>query len=108
MIGSMRRSSDNQERPRKNTANVTEIKVQFSRFLRQVAAGETVTVTNRERPIARLVPASGEKDSLRIRKPLKDPAGLVGLLKVPPVKGRRADSLKLLLEDQRTRSKGHQ
>ena len=99
----MRRSSDSQDRRRKNTANVAEIKARFSGFLRRVAAGETVTVTNRERPVARLVPASEEKDSLRIRKPLKDPAGLVGLLKVQPVKGRRADSLKLLLEDRRKR-----
>jgi prevent-host-death family protein len=99
----MRRSSDSQDRRRKNSANVAEIKARFSRFLRQVAAGETVTVTNRERPVARLVPASEEKDSLRIRKPLKDPTGLADLLKAPPVKGRRADSLKLLLEDRRRR-----
>jgi prevent-host-death family protein len=99
----MRRSSNSQDRPRKNTANVAEIKARFSSFLRQVAAGETVTVTNRDRPVARLVPALEEKDSVRIRKPLKDPAGLIGLLKVPPVKGRRTDSLKLLLEDRRKR-----
>lgn len=96
----MRRSSNRHDPPRKNTANVAEIKAQFSRFLRQVADGETVTVTNRDRPVARLVPAAEGKDFLRVRKPLKNPAGLSSLLDLPPVKGRRTESLKVLLEDR--------
>jgi len=99
----MRRSSNRHDRPRKNTANVAEIKAQFSRFLRQVADGETITVTNRDRPVAQLVPVPEETDVLRIRKPLKDPAGLASLLDLPPVKGRRIDSLKLLLQDRAKR-----
>jgi prevent-host-death family protein len=96
----MRRSSNRRNRSRKKSANVAEIKAQFSRFLRQVEAGETVTVMNRDHPVARLIPAPQEQDSLRIRKPLKDPAGLISLLDLPPVKGRPTDSLKLLLGDR--------
>lgn len=100
----MRRSSNKRrDQPRKNAASVAEVKAEFSRFLRQVAAGEIVTVMNRDRPVARLVPAPEEKDSLRIRKPLKDPAALASLLDLPPVKSGRTDSLKLLLEDRRKR-----
>ena len=96
----MRRSSDKIDRSRKPSANVAEIKAQFSSFLRQVASGKTITVMNRDRPVAQLVPPPQENGSLRIRKPSKDPAGLVSLLDLPAVKGRRTDSLKLLLDDR--------
>lgn len=99
----MKRSSHRYDRPAKNTANVAEIKAHFSHFLRQVAAGQSVTVTNRDRPVAQLVPPAEERNSLRTHKPLKVPAALAGLLNLPPLGGRRTDSLELLLEDRRKR-----
>jgi prevent-host-death family protein len=38
------------------TVNIKEAKIQFSRLLRRVAAGEEITIANRGVPVARLVP----------------------------------------------------
>jgi len=82
---------------------VAEIKAELSRFLRHVQAGETVTVMNRDRPVARLVPVTEEGPLLRIRGPLKDPAGLGRLLRVPPIERRPTERLKILMNDRRKR-----
>jgi prevent-host-death family protein len=42
-----------------HTASVSEAKAKLSALLDVVRAGETVTITNRGRPVARLVPAVG-------------------------------------------------
>jgi len=42
--------------------NTHEAKTQFSRLLRQVAAGEEITIANRGVPVARLVPVPPEKN----------------------------------------------
>ena len=44
------------------TASITEAKAKLSALLDRVRAGETVTITNRGRPIARIVPAVGAVD----------------------------------------------
>lgn len=41
--------------------NTHEAKTQFSRLLRQVAAGEEITIANRGVPVARLIPVPPEK-----------------------------------------------
>ncbi|MBX3029531.1 MAG: type II toxin-antitoxin system Phd/YefM family antitoxin [Chloroflexi bacterium] len=38
------------------TVGVSEAKAHFSRLLRRVATGEEIIITNRGRPVARLVP----------------------------------------------------
>jgi prevent-host-death family protein len=46
------------------TAGVAELKARLSEYLTRVRAGEEVLVTDRGRPVARLVPAgSGDRDS---------------------------------------------
>jgi prevent-host-death family protein len=44
------------------TASISEAKAKLSALLALVRAGETVTITDRGRPVARLVPAMGEGD----------------------------------------------
>lgn len=44
---------------RMKTAAVAELKAQLSRYLSRVKAGEEVLVTERGRPVARLVPVGG-------------------------------------------------
>ena len=52
----------------KKTAAVTELKVQLSRYLSRVKAGEEILVTERGRPIARLAPVgAGEPGHERLR-----------------------------------------
>ncbi len=41
------------------TASVSMLKASLSRYLRQVKAGEEVIVTERDRPVAKLVPVTG-------------------------------------------------
>jgi prevent-host-death family protein len=43
------------------TVNINEAKIQFSRLLRRVAAGEEITIANRGVPVARLVPLPTSK-----------------------------------------------
>lgn len=43
---------------------VRELRQNASRYLREVEAGETVEVTDRGRPVARLVPIRATKNSL--------------------------------------------
>jgi len=50
------------------TAAVSELKAKLSEFLSQVKAGNEVVVTDRGKPVAKLVPVSGlgmTRDSLR-------------------------------------------
>jgi prevent-host-death family protein len=44
-------------------ATVTEAKAQLSRLLRRVKRGERVTIYERGRPVAQLVPAEAESDT---------------------------------------------
>ena len=47
---------------------IAELKSRLSEYLRAVRRGETITVLDRETPVARIVPVR-ERVSLRIRKP---------------------------------------
>ena len=43
------------------TASIREVRHDFSRILDWVASGEEVTITNRNKPVARLLPARRKK-----------------------------------------------
>jgi prevent-host-death family protein len=76
---------------------IADLKARLSEHLRTVRNGGTVTVLDRDTPVARIVPYVAQ--SLEIRKAkrsLRD-------LKVPPRPSKRTDSLALLLEDRRRR-----
>lgn len=84
---------------------IAKLKSQLSRYLRLVQKGEEVVVTDRDTPIARVVPIAKpiitSKEKLVIipaKKPLKDWAKL----KVPPA-SKGTNSLKYLREDRDSR-----
>lgn len=89
----------------KNEIGIRELKSHLSAFLRRVKRGESITVTDRGTPIARIVPAgvSTEEAMMALQE-----AGIVewsGKKFSPPepvatVKGRKAVS-DLLVEDRR-------
>ena len=77
------------------TAKVSELKAKLSGYLAQVRRGGTVTVCDRQTPIAQLVPVSSEDGALEVREPtdanalpmapritLKDGIDVVELLQV--------------------------
>jgi prevent-host-death family protein len=76
---------------------IADLKARLSEHLRSVRNGGTVTVLDRDTPIARIIPVA--TPSLEIRKAkrrLRD-------LKLPPRPSTRTDSTALLVEDRRRR-----
>jgi prevent-host-death family protein len=76
---------------------IADLKARLSEHLRSVRNGGTVTVLDRNTPVARIVPYSTQP--LEIRKAtrrLRD-------LKLPARPARRTDSTALLVEDRRRR-----
>ncbi len=78
------------------SVGVAELKARLSEFLRAVRAGHTVTVFDRDTPVARLVPIQNDGDALTVRKPLRSLREVV----LPPPLDQPIDSLAALLEER--------
>jgi prevent-host-death family protein len=76
---------------------IADLKARLSEHLRSVRNGGTLTVLDRETPIARIVPFAAQP--LEIRKAQRR----VRDLKLPPKPAKRTDSVAVLLEDRRRR-----
>jgi prevent-host-death family protein len=76
---------------------IAELKARLSEHLRAVRNGGTVTVLDRDTPIARIVPYAAQPLDVKAAK--RRP----GELKLPPKPSRRTDSTALLVEDRRRR-----
>lgn len=79
---------------------VAELKDQLSRHLRAVEAGAEIEVTDRDRPIARIVPVRATA-TVPVIGPSRPFAEIRD--KVYPPANWPVDSLQLLLEDRRKR-----
>jgi prevent-host-death family protein len=88
----------------KRSVNIARFKAQLSSFLRAVRNGHELVITDRDRPVARVVPYSepARKGQLQVIEPVRDPAGLKNL-RFPPVRGVKTDIVALLLEDRAKR-----
>lgn len=90
-------------------ASVSELKASLSAYLVGVKRGEEVLVTERGRPIARVVPATGAEDATDrtarlIRAGVVRPASTKlspKLLEPSPVKDPEGKTVKALLEERR-------
>ncbi|MBM3220032.1 MAG: type II toxin-antitoxin system prevent-host-death family antitoxin [Candidatus Rokubacteria bacterium] len=78
---------------------IAELKARLSEYLRAVRAGETITVLDRETPIAHIVPAR-ERPAITIRKPAPGTPPL-HKIKIPKGPKLNFDIVELLLEDRR-------
>lgn len=78
---------------------IADLKARLSEHLRKVRAGRTVTVLDRNTPIARIVPYEDMHSSLIVRAPRSDAPTLKHLLLPPPLRLRR-DIVSLLLEER--------
>jgi prevent-host-death family protein len=80
-----------------SNVRIADLKARLSEHLRLVRNGGTLTVLDRDTPIARIVPYAPQP--LEIRKAQRH----VRDLKLPPKPARRTDSVAVLLEDRRRR-----
>ena len=79
------------------TVGIADLKARLSEHLRAVKRGRSLTVLDRDRPVAVLAPV--ESGTLEIRKATRRPADLP---KVPPSK-HPTNSLAVLLADRERR-----
>jgi prevent-host-death family protein len=77
---------------------IADLKAHLSRHLRKVRQGHTLTILDRETPVALIVPYDAE-GPLEIRRASRRP----GELRVPPAPARATDSLAVLLSDRASR-----
>jgi prevent-host-death family protein len=76
---------------------IADLKARLSEHLRSVRKGRTLTVLDRDTPVARIVPyAADPVEVRRATRRLRD-------LKLPPPLSTRTDSLTVLLDDRRRR-----
>jgi len=80
---------------------IAELKNHLSRHLRAVEGGAEIEVTDRERPIARIVPVAQPSAAIRI-VPARHPFSSVRRKRYRPA-GWPMTSLELLMEDRRKR-----
>lgn len=78
---------------------IAELKNHLSEYLRRVRRGRTITVLDRDTPIARLVPLAHDCESLRVRMPLSD-APTIACVPLPPPLPLERDVVELLLEER--------
>jgi prevent-host-death family protein len=78
---------------------IADLKSRLSEHLRKVRAGRSLTVLDRDTPIARIVPYEENGASLAIRAPLPDAPKLHRVPLPPPLRLRR-DIVDLLLEER--------
>jgi prevent-host-death family protein len=80
-----------------SNVRIADLKARLSEHLRSVRNGGTLTVLDRDTPVARIVPFAAQP--LEIRKAQRR----VRDLKLPPKPAKRTDSVAVLLEDRRRR-----
>lgn len=80
------------------SVNIAELKARLSHYLKIVRSGRTVTVLDRDTPVAKIITHAASQ-RLRVRKATRDHRKIKPM---PPTK-RPIDSLALLLEDRNSR-----
>ncbi|MEW6684203.1 MAG: type II toxin-antitoxin system prevent-host-death family antitoxin [Nitrospirota bacterium] len=81
------------------TVRIAELKARLSGYLREVRSGRSVTVLDRDTPIARIVPYTPDVASLIVHKPLPN-APPPGRVKLPPPLSIKGDIVDLLMVER--------
>jgi prevent-host-death family protein len=80
-----------------SNVRIADLKARLSEHLRSVRNGTTLTVLDRDTPVAQIVPYAAQPLEVRkARRRLRD-------LKLAPKPSKRTDSLAVLLDDRRRR-----
>jgi prevent-host-death family protein len=77
---------------------IADLKAHLSEHLRKVRGGRTLTVVDRNTPIARIVPFDADAP-LEVRRATRKPSEL----RLPPAPSAPTDSLAMLLKDRASR-----
>ena len=81
------------------TVRIAELKARLSEHLREVRRGRSLTVLDRDTPIARVIPYESEAAELKIRRPLRRSSSLQRVPLPSPLK-LNFDVVALLLEER--------
>jgi prevent-host-death family protein len=81
-------------------ARIAELKSRLSEYLRAVRRGQSVTILDRDTPIAKIIPV--QQVGLHVRKPAND-APRPNRVPLPPPANLELDVLELLLEERQGR-----
>lgn len=84
----------------KKPLRIAEFKARLSQYLRLVRKGQNLTIYDRDRPIARVVPIAAGRGVLAVREPIAGYRTL-GEIPLPPPARLTVDAVELLLEDRR-------
>jgi prevent-host-death family protein len=82
-----------------NTVKISDLKNRLSEHLRKIRAGRSMTILNRNHPVARLVPIEKTGVSLTVRPPLASAPKLQRVPLPPPLRLRK-DILAFLNEER--------
>jgi len=77
---------------------IADLKAHLSQHLRKVRGGRTITVLDRDTPVAQIVPYDAEAP-LEVRRATRKPRDL----RLPPPPPAPTDSLSVLLQDRASR-----
>ena len=78
---------------------IADLKSRLSEHLRKVRGGRSLTILDRDTPIARIVPWKEGDGFLKLRPPLSG-APKLQRVPLPPPLGLRGDIVKLLMEER--------
>lgn len=78
---------------------IAELKAKLSEYLRRVRRGHSVTILDRETPIARIVPYRPDAATLTIRRPAPG-SGKPSAVRLPPPLKTNIDIVTLLMEER--------
>ena len=81
------------------SVRIADLKSRLSQYLRHVRGGRTLTVLDRNTPIAHIVPCAEHKPSLSVRAPVPGAPKLSGVPLPPPLRLRK-DIVGLLLQER--------
>lgn len=88
-------------------ASASQLKAKMGRYMRAVRAGAEVVVTDRDQPVARLVPfaqaQNGAPDELPIAQPRDPSAPPFSEVEVSPIRYRGRPTMALLEADRKRR-----
>lgn len=83
----------------KTTVRIAELKSRLSEYVRRVRRGQTITVLDRDTPVARLEPVAGNVQRLVVREPMPG-APRPRDVRLPSPLRLKTDILRLLDEER--------
>ena len=79
---------------------IADLKARLSEYLRAVKGGETISVLDRDKPVAQIVPVHS-RPTLRVRKPAPGSPPL-HKIRIPGGRKLNVDVVQLLLEERQS------